>query len=114
MQTETEQLQRSNLQIQEQIKHLKSENYRLNATLRNNRRIMGNDLAKKQLRSLIKHSDQANKLNLKLKEAELSMNEKDKKDHKVDSMQMPYELFLKLVNFNQTIQKFSDFNSIFT
>lgn len=115
MQTESEQIQRSNLQIQEQIKHLKSENFRLNATLRNNKRIMGNDLAKKQLRALIKHSDQASKLNAKLKEGDISLNApNEKKDNKVDSMQMPYELFLKLVNFNQTMQKFDNFNSMFT
>jgi len=58
---------------------------------------MGNDLAKKQLRSLLKHSDQASKLNAKLKEAEISIsnsnvgmnNNKDSNGNKVDSTQMP-------------------------
>jgi len=63
LQSEAEELQRSNIDLQERIKYVKAENYRLNATLRNNKRVMGNELATKQLRSLLKHSDQS-KLNM--------------------------------------------------
>jgi hypothetical protein len=49
---------------------------------------MANDLAKKQLRSLLKHSDQSSKLNSKLN-ADLSIINTSDKSQKIESMQMP-------------------------
>lgn len=48
---------------------------------------MANDLAKKQLRSLLKHSDQSSKHGGKIRDTDLSIV--NPKEQKVDSMQMP-------------------------